>query len=164
MSCQPNVSYLEPTGKGFTAGGFSFEGCRQTSRRLRGLLTETRHLDAPSHPGCPLLPPNTPPPPGVGYQLGVFGGVCAGIVSVNSPTIHPPHNASCSPNSGKHIPLAIAGYHHTTIPKGLGHRGCNNRENSKSIYEILLLFLLLFQNQNTSKTGPRLVTFKNNSF
>ena len=117
---QLNISYLEPTGRGgFTAGGLSFERCRQTPRRL----SDPRHLDWTSHhppildcsssPIPPTPPPPTqhPPAPRSGLPaVGVCGG-CASIVSVNSRTIHP-HNA-CSPNSGKHIPWLLPTHTHS---------------------------------------------------
>ena len=106
-----NISYLEPTGR----GRFLYRGCPlKDADRPRGasggsLILDTWTLSSslwllspltlvPPHPQTPVRPP------GVGYQLWVFVGVCASIVSVNSRTIHPPN--ACSPNSGKHIPLA----------------------------------------------------------
>ena len=111
---QLNISYLEPTGRGgFTAGGLSFERCRQTSRRL----SDPRHLDWTPHlppilDRLLLFPPTQhPPAPRSGLPaVGVCGG-CASIVSVNSRTIHP-HNA-CSPNSGKHIPWLLPTHTHS---------------------------------------------------
>ena len=111
LSTKRFLSGADRKGEGFTAGGFSFEGCRQTSRRLRG-LTDPRHLDVLSLAlTAPSSPPNTPPPPWSGLPaVGVCGG-CASIVSVNSRTIHP-HNA-CSPNSGKHIPWLLPTHTHS---------------------------------------------------
>ena len=78
---QLNISYLEPTGRGgFTAGGLSFERCRQTPRRL----SDPRHLDWTSHlpptldcSSSPIPPHPTPArPPEWVTSCGCLWGVC----------------------------------------------------------------------------------------
>ena len=80
---------------------FHCRGCPlKDPDRPRGASGVSLILDTwtPSPSSFPCSPPHTHTPetplrpPGVGYQLWVFVGVCASIVSVNSRTIHPPNS------------------------------------------------------------------------